>query len=422
MNLTSISTLLLVGCIFASDCTAIVEGKYGKLDASASVKATYDSRVFMLPTNEFNAIKNSPGSAQVPVGEMKSENDLILTFSPALHYTNKFGLLKISGSAGVSISHYFLNNDKSYIAPTTSIEIDFDDTLALKKRISNNAKIRFESTFDVGQSIGASVLDQNLVSYTYLTAGLNVRYNHSPKFGLGGGTSYSYRFYQSASNDQNRPNLDFSTLPLNFRAFYIYSEKLDFFSSYTFSKSKAYNTLGVSNLTDSHNHSITIGADGEWSSKFSGSTSLGYSKINYLQAGQGDQDNIITSVSLQWKHNTKTSSNYSLSRAFSPTAQGFSTFSTTFRSGLSHRFTESLSGNSYLSLSRTEYTYPTDYTVSPATVNEGSSMDTYGFGFGVSKRLNRIFNSSAGYDFSLMDKGSGTYNRHLLNAQITGRF
>mgnify|MGYP000335882308 CR=1 FL=1 len=114
----------------------------------------------------------------------------------------------------------------SNIVPTTSLSIDFDDTLALKKRISNNAKIRFETTFDLGQNIGASVLEQDLISYTYISAGLNVRYNHSSKFGVGGGTSYSYRFYQSANTDDS-PNLDFSTLPLSFRAFYIYSEKLD---------------------------------------------------------------------------------------------------------------------------------------------------------------------------------------------------
>ena len=34
-------------------------------------------------------------------------------------------------------------------------------------------------------------------SYTYINSGFNVRYNHSEKFGLGGGTSYSHRFYQT---------------------------------------------------------------------------------------------------------------------------------------------------------------------------------------------------------------------------------
>ena len=153
---------------FNSSCLGLIEGKFGKLDASASVGLTYDSRVFMLPSNEFSAIKKTEGSgnAAVPANEMKSEDDLIITFSPAMHYTNKFGLLKISGSAGFTVSHFFLNDDKSYLVPTTSLTVDFDDTLALKKRISNNAKIRFESTFDVGQSVGASVLDQDLISYT----------------------------------------------------------------------------------------------------------------------------------------------------------------------------------------------------------------------------------------------------------------
>ena len=49
-------------------------------------------------------------------------------------------------------------------------------------------------------------------------------------------------------------------------------------------------------------------------------------------------------------------------------------------------------------------------------------MDSYGFGFGVSRAINRIFSASGNYNFSLMDKGTGSYNRHLINAQVTGRF
>ena len=339
-------TLLFI--FFSSTITtfALYESKLGKIDASASLKVAYDSRVFGMPSNEFNAVKNSGGSTGINTDRIESEDDFIITFSPAVHFTNKFGLLKISGSAGIQISQYILNGDMSNIVPTTSLSIDFDDTLALKKRISNNAKIRFESTFDIGQQIGASVLEQDLVSYTYISAGLNVRYNHSAKFGIGGGTSYSYRFYQSANTDE-RPNLDFSTLPLSLRAFYIYSEKLDFFTNYTFASSKAHGT-SQSNLTDAINHSVSIGADGVYSSKFSGSVSIGYSLVDYELSSQPNQDNLITSVSLNWKHNSKTSSNYALSRSFSPTAQGFSTFSTSIRAGLTHRFTDSLSGTSYL--------------------------------------------------------------------------
>jgi len=404
---------------------ALYESKLGRIDASATLKVAYDSRVFGMPSDEFKSVKDSNGSTGINTSRLESEHDFILTFSPAVHFTNKLGLFKINGSAGVQINQYILNGDMSNIVPTTSLSIDFDDTLALKKRISNNAKIRFESTFDVGQHVGASVLDQDLVSYTYISAGLNVRYNHSAKFGVGGGTSYSYRFYQSANTD-DRPNLDFSTLPLSPRAFYIYSEKLDFFTNYTFARSKAHGT-SQSNLTDAINHSISIGADGVYSSKFSGSVSLGYSLVDYELANQPNQDNLITSVSLNWKHNSKTTSNYSLSRAFSPTAQGFSTFSTSLRAGISHRFTDTLSGTSYLSAGITDYTYPQTFSTNNDP-NQGkvdsSSMKTYGFGFGVSKKHSKIFSSSAGYDYTLMDKNSksGSYGRHLLHAQITGRF
>ena len=404
---------------------ALYEGKVGRIDASATLKAAYDSRVFGMPSDEFKSVKDSNGSSGINTSRLESEYDFILTFSPAVHFTNKLGLFKINGSAGVQINQYILNGDMSNIVPTTSLSIDFDDTLALKKRISNNAKIRFESTFDVGQHVGASVLDQDLVSYTYISAGLNVRYNHSAKFGVGGGTSYSYRFYQSANTD-DRPNLDFSTLPLSFRAFYIYSEKLDFFTNYTFARSKAHGT-SQSNLTDAINHSISIGADGVYSSKFSGSVSLGYSLVDYELASQPNQDNLVTSVSLKWTHNSKTTSNYSLSRAFSPTAQGFSTFTTSLRAGVSHRFTDTLSGTSYLSVGITDYTYPQTFSTNN-NPNQGkvdsSSMKTYGLGFGVSKIHNKIFSSSAGYNFTLMDKNSnsGSYGRHLVHAQITGRF
>ena len=80
--------------------------------------------------------------------------------------------------------------EQSYTRPTTTFTIDFDETLAKNRRLSNNAKIRFDATFDIGQSVDASIIEQDLTSYTYFLAGLNVRYNHSPKFGVGAGTSY----------------------------------------------------------------------------------------------------------------------------------------------------------------------------------------------------------------------------------------
>ena len=410
--------------LFCVESFALVEGRLGKLDASATFKASYDSRVFAMPSSDFQNIQNSDNSAGITTSDLKSEDDFILSFSPALHYTNKFGLLKLSGSLGANITQYVINDSKSFIVPTTSLSIDFDDTLALKKRLSNNAKIRFESTFDVGQVVGASILDQDLVSYTYVSGGFNVRYNHSEKFGLGGGTSYSQRFYQTEASDPDAPNFDFSTLPLSARAFYIYSEKLDFFTNYTYSRSKASST--GAELTSSRSHSISIGADGEFSSKLSGSASIGYSLMDFDNEFTSNQHNIITSLALNWKYNSKTSSSYSISRSFTPTSSGQSTFSTNFRAGLNHRFTEDWSGGGYLSLGFTDYTTATDPspTSSNSTTNE-YSMQTYGLGFNLNKKLSPIFTASGGYDYTLTNSdtsSSGSYGRHVIHGQVTGRF
>ena len=70
----------------------LYESKLGKIDASASLKLAYDSRVFGMPSDEFNAVRQSGGSAGINTDRIESEDDFIITFSPAVHFTNKLGL------------------------------------------------------------------------------------------------------------------------------------------------------------------------------------------------------------------------------------------------------------------------------------------------------------------------------------------
>ncbi len=393
---------------------------FGKLNATSSISATYDSRVYGIPSAYYGQLKAGGPSVGVAIDELKSEDDFILKFSPAVHLTKKFNLFSITGSAGFEISQYLKNNDKSYLIPITTLNIDFDETLSKRKRISNNAKIRFESTFDFGQKVGASVLEQDLVSYSYFNAGFNVRYNHSSKFGVGGGTTYGIQKYQAGSTAP-RVYQDLTTLPISLKAFYIYSEKLDFFTDYTFSRSSSGNS-SQPNLIDSKSHSVSFGADGQYSSKLSGDISLGYTLQTYDQEGNEDQNDLIMKLGLSHKLNSKTSSNFNISRSFSPSAQGFSTFSTNARIGLSHRFIETLSGTMYLSASKVAYTYPFDPSNPNINFGESNSMNTYGFGFSIRKSINKIFSANGGYDFSIIDRSPEAYSRHVLMAQLNGRF
>ena len=56
----------------------------GQIRTSATASATYDSRVFGIPSSYYNQLLTDPSSnnAGVPVNELKSEDDFILKFSP----------------------------------------------------------------------------------------------------------------------------------------------------------------------------------------------------------------------------------------------------------------------------------------------------------------------------------------------------
>ena len=370
-----------------------------ELDVGARASATYDSNLFGVSKDVFS-------SARTLNKEVESNDDFILNFSPSVHFSRELYLLNISGSAGVSMTRYIKNSDKSHIVPITTLSLDFDESL--KKRLSTNAKIRFDATFDLGQHVDTSIVDQDLVSYSYFTTNINVRYNHSTKFGVGGGTSYSFKDYQSGSiNSYN----DLSTLPLSLRAFYIYSEKLDIFTDYT-------TTISISdasslNAADSTNHSISFGLNGEYSSKLSGKISLGYSWIDYEKSNLNSTSSLVTSLDLSWKHNSKTSSSYFVSRQFSPTAQGTSTLGTNLGTRIDHKLTDRLRSNANISYTNLDYT---------DNNNGSSSLDQIGLGLGLDYNWSENIIIGTSYNFSLIDYVAENYDRHTFEIYASGRF
>ena len=124
---------------------------------------------------------------------IESKDDFVLRFSPVLHFSKDLNLLSFQVSAGAEIARFAFNDSSNYIIPVTNLILDFDETLSLNKRISNNAKVRFSATFDIGQHVGTDLIEADLISYTYLIAGFDVRYNHSPKLAVSTGTNYELR-------------------------------------------------------------------------------------------------------------------------------------------------------------------------------------------------------------------------------------
>ena len=91
------------------------------------------------------------------------------------------------------------------------------------------------------------------------------------------------------------------------------------------------NQSGSENLIDGISHSVSVGANGVYSSKLSGDASIGYSVRNFDNVNTDSQSNLISSIGLSWRFNSKTNFGFDLSRSFSPSASGFSMFSTMAR-------------------------------------------------------------------------------------------
>ena len=406
--------MFCVSIVLAHNAFALKESAFGRFDLSASLSAEYDSRVFGISSLQLKKIQDS-NRPDIPVGEIESEDDLILKFTPAIHYTKKLRWFTFSGSAGVQLAQFVKNDKKSYVQPTSTFSIDFDESL--KKRISNNAKIRFDMNFDLGQKVETSVLEQDLVSYSYFLVGANIRYNHSSKFGLGAGTSYTYRNYQdwATGGQTNSAYSDLATIPIYARAFYIYSEKLDFFTEYNFSRSR--DMSGGGGLTDGATHGVSFGAQGELSPKLSGNANIGYIRQVY-DSGFSGQSSLSLGSGLQWSLNRKTSVGFDLNRGFSPSAQGYTMLNTTGRVSLNHRFTDDVSGTAYVSYGTTDYTYASGTSSSLRS----NSLDNIGFGTNVTKILSKHFSTSGGYSFSHIARESESYGRHLVRVDLNGRF
>ena len=374
-----------------------------ELDIGARTSLTYDSNLFGV-SEEVYQIADQRGPYN---DEIESRDDFIINFSPSLHFSKKIYLLNISGSAGISMTRYIKNADKSFIVPVTTLSLDFDESL--KKRLSTNAKIRFDATFDLGQHVDTSIVEQDLVSYTYFTTNLNVRYNHSAKFGVGAGTSFSFKDYQSGA--VNNTYNDLTTLPLSLRAFYIYSEKLDIFTDYTSTLSMSGDS--TTNAADSQSHAISFGLNGEYSSKLSGRMSLGYSWMDYDSSNLTTSSNFVSSLDLSWSHNSKTSTSYFINRQFSPTAQGSSTFSTNLGVRVDHKLTDRFRGFASTNYSIIDYTLTSGVT---------SKLDQIALGIGVDYNWTDSIMIGSAYNFSFINNKDENYDRHTLEIYASGRF
>jgi hypothetical protein len=373
----------------------------GKISLTTNARATYDSNVFSMPSAQF-------ASRSAATTSLKSEDDLILELTPAAHFTKKIKMIELRGTIGARGAYFVSNREKSFVNPITTFSIDFDESLT--KRISNNAKIRFDALFDVGQKTETSVLENDLTSYTYYSVGLNMRYNHSPKFGLGAGANYTFRDYQTGA--VNNTYHDVTSIPISARAFYIYSPKTDFFTEYTYSPTRG--GPATASTIDAVTHEFVLGAQGNLLTKASGSVRIGYVTKQYDNPVLSSQGGLSLETGIDWKLNQKTSTRLNLNRAFQPSPQDQSILSTSLGLALNHRLNEKMNAEIHASWSKSAYT---------KALTSDRNMDMFTIGAFLRKNLSQHFDVGGGYDFSTASQSvGGDFDRHILYVDVNGRY
>jgi hypothetical protein len=381
-KLQSNSYLLLIAYIISAiaamntSLLSFEEGKFGKVSVGANSSANYDSNIFSSNLNE---------------------GDFILKTTPTVTYSKKVGVIVLTASAGLAISKYASNTNQDAVDPQTNFDVDLSglsDRIGFMK--SGGGKLKFDAYVDLGQNTSTNVIEQDIVTSVNYIAGLDIRYDYSKKFGLGSKLEYSL-----TQSTGNATYSDIASWSLSGRAFYIYSEKLEFFGDYEYKPVSG--SGGVTTFIDAATHEFKFGASGDLFKKIKGDVYVGYSFKNFESSDVSDDSAITFGGGLTWEMNSKRSMRFNMSRSFSASPQNQSLLTTNFSLALNHKFDNKTNGTVSARYSTTDYTGSTS-----------RSTDILGFGARITRTLNKNMNMGFSYDYSqTKNESSADFDRHL---------
>ena len=300
---------------------ALVEKSLGRIDVQATVEGVYDSNIF---------------------SSVSEEGDFLVRFMPVANYTKRLGPVILDGSAGGRFGRYFNHSEEDYSDPITKFKVRMAEDFGLFSVDKRTAgKIQFGFDTDISQRTETNEQLQDLISYTLYSAQFDVRYNHSPKFGVSTELSYAFRDYQVLSS-QGIPYSNIETWNLGASAYYIYSPKLDIFLRYehTINDSPEDESDLIQNSVDS----FFLGAEGELTPKLTGTVSFGYGMRNYENTEIGSENSLLFNAGLNWAWREKTRIALNVNRSFSPSPQDQGMLNTTIGAQMTQRFTKRVAG------------------------------------------------------------------------------
>ena len=299
---------------------ALVERALGKVDVVTTIEGIYDSNIF---------------------SSSSEEGDFLLRFSPVARYTKRLGPLVVGANLGGNFGRYFNHGEEDFSDPVTNFYFRMAEDFGLfsvNKRTAGKIQFGFDS--DIGQRTETNEQLQDLISYTLYSSAANVRYNHSPKFGIGADLGYEMRKYQQLSS-QGIPYQDMQSVTFGTNLYYIYSPKMDFYLNYNLSLNES---VEKSDFITNQVQGYSIGIEGQLTPKLSGNISFGYGVRDYDQQAIESEDSMLFNVGLAWAWREKTKLSLNLNRGFSPSPQDQGMLNTDLMLQISQRFTKRVAG------------------------------------------------------------------------------
>ena len=387
-----------------------VNSRFGDISINARAGVDFDSNIF---SNETES------------------DDVVITFTPTATYARQFGPLKLSATGGGNFGRYIDHPEEDFSDPITSFNIGMAEDFGIFSVNKRSAgKIKFGFDTDVSQRTESNQQLQDLVSYTLYTANFNVRYNHSPKFGVSAQAKYDFRDYQDISSIQ-KYYTDMLTRQVGATLYYIYSPKLDLYADYNFSKHYGKSEEGRNFFTNNDVSTIRIGAEGTFTPKISGDASIGYAFRTFDNSVSEAEEGIIFSTSVTWQFRQKTGVSIGLTKNYMPTSQDNALDTSSYHVSLTHKFTSRMIGTAGYIYNNSDYlTYRTDprdpaiinsSLINPSDVIFDRTDVMQGINLSVNNAITKYLSTVARYTYSTTDSGYGddfSNERHVLSFTV----
>lgn len=349
MQLRFVAGTLTVAGAFTPSAFGFAEIARGKLIASASLVASYDTNILSNGTEEA---------------------DFVATFNPSLAYLRNVGIITTSVSAGVKAYSFTENKGYDSLDPNISCSFSANGSETISASIS----------FGYARTTEADSVLLDRVETDKLKGSSQVSYFFREKIGLNASGSYVRTMFNSPGRD------DVSSYGLGGGVTYRYSAQISASASCSYNPVTV--TQGVSTVSDSSstNYVLALNFDGELAPKLSGSTSVGYA-FRSLESGNSDAT-MLLGINFNWNPLEKSAFSLSASNKFDLTPRGESARVFDLSLGYQQILTPFLKSSATIG-----------YTNSQITATSGAasrSDDGYSVGLAFTYSINEHWSAGAG--------------------------